>query len=220
MSKKKTSLSISVFKDVVVYATYLLLIWGFYRLIFKLPDQIEETVVKPIIWLVPLFFLLKKEKSSVSSLGITFKNIFPAIYMAVGLGLIFLLEAVAANYFKYKGLNFAANTGDLTLFPSLGISFATAVTEEIAFRGYIFARTWKVLNNEYLANILTSLVWVAIHIPVTVFVWKLGPSAMATYLILTFLFGLGSAFIYAKTQNIASSILLHVLWEWPIILFR
>jgi membrane protease YdiL (CAAX protease family) len=44
--------------------------------------------------------------------------------------------------------------------------------------------------------------------------------AALVYLLLTTLFGVGSAFIYARTKNVFSSIFLHVLWEWPIILFR
>jgi membrane protease YdiL (CAAX protease family) len=31
---------------------------------------------------------------------------------------------------------------------------------------------------------------------------------------------MGSAFIFSRTKNIWGSILLHVLWAWPIILFR
>jgi membrane protease YdiL (CAAX protease family) len=52
------------------------------------------------------------------------------------------------------------------------------------------------------------------------FVWNLDFSAGVSYLFITAIFGFGSAFLFAKTGNVASSILLHVLWEWPIILFR
>jgi len=45
-------------------------------------------------------------------------------------------------------------------------------------------------------------------------------TALAAYFLLTTLFGIGSAFVFARTRNVFSSILLHVLWEWPIILFR
>jgi membrane protease YdiL (CAAX protease family) len=124
------------------------------------------------------------------------------------------------NFVKYGSFNFGAYIGPGALLPSLGISFATAVSEEISFRGYIFSRLWGVLKNEWLANVLTSLVWALVHIPVTVFVWKLSFSAAVAYLFLTTLFGIGSAFVFARTKNVASSILLHVLWSWPIILFR
>ena len=207
-------------KNATVFAAYLLIVWGFYRLIVKLPDEIEELILKPIIWLVPLVFLLKKEKMGISSLGITLKNLFPAVYFSLGLGAIFALEAVVLNYTKYGNFVFAANIGEKFILSSIGLSFATAFSEEIAFRGYIFNRVWKALGNEWVANLATSVAWVLIHVPVAIFVWKLNFSATAIYLLLTTLFGIGSAFVFARTKNIFSSILLHVLWEWPIILFR
>lgn len=207
-------------KHVTIFAVYILLIWGFYRILFKLPDEVEELILKPIIWLTPIFFILKKENLGVTSLGITFKNFFPAIYFSLGLGAIFAIEAVILNYVKYGSFNFGANIGQNGLIFSLGITFATAISEEVSFRGYIFNRLWGILDNELTANIVTSVVWALVHVPVTVFVWKLDLASAALYLFLTTLFGIGSAFVFARTKNVFSSIFLHVLWEWPIILFR
>lgn len=207
-------------KNITIYAIFILIVWGFYRVLFKLPDNIEELILKPIIWLIPLLFLLKKEKLGISSLGITLKNLFPAIYLSLGLGAVFAIEAIFLNFLKYKTFNFGANIGSGGLILPLAVSFATAFSEEVSFRGYIFNRLWGVLGSEWLANVLTSFVWALVHIPVTIFVWKLTFSAAALYLVLTFLFGLGSAFLFARTRNVFSSVFLHVLWQWPIILFR
>ena len=209
------------FKNAVGLAVYLLIVWGFYRFLFQLPEDIEELFIKPVIWLIPLTILVIKERQSVSTLGITFKNLFPAVYYALGLGVFFVIEAMAINYIKYGGqFNFGANIGNLAFLPALGISFVTAFSEELTFRGYIFTRIWNFLGNEIWANVVTSLFWALIHVPITVFVWKLDLTASLTYLFLTTLFGVGSAFVYARTRNILSPILLHVLWQWPIILFR
>ena len=207
-------------KHVTVFSVYLVLIWAFYRFLFDLPDQVEELVVKPIVWLVPIFWLNVKEAFPLSSLGITFKNLFPSIYLSLGLGAIFVLEAVLTNFFKYGYLNFAANIGNLPILSSLGISFATAFSEETAFRGYVFGRLWFALKDEWAANVASSLVWTIVHIPIAFFIWKLDLASGILYLILTAVFGIGSAFIFGKTKNIFGSVLLHVLWEWPIILFR
>lgn len=215
MSAKTTTI-----KHVVVYSTYLLLVWALYRFLFKLPDQIEELLIKPIIWLVPIFWLSAKEKMPLSSLGITFKNLFPSIYLSLGLGAIFVLEAVLTNFFKYGHLNFGANIGDMPILNSLGISFATAFSEETAFRGYIFGRLNLVLKDEWAANVASSLIWTIVHVPIAFFIWKLNFAAGLVYLFLTAIFGIGSAFVFGRTKNIFGSVLLHVLWEWPIILFR
>ena len=207
-------------KNATIYVTYLLIVWCFYRFLFKLPDNIEELIVKPIIWLVPIFFLLKREKLGLASVGITLKNLFPAIYLSLGLGALFVMEALIVNFLKYGGFNFGANVGSAPFTATLGLSFATAVSEETAFRGYLFSRVTIALKNEWLANILTGIAWTAIHVPIAFLVWNLGLSAGIVYLLITAIFGLGSAFLFAKTGNLASSILLHILWEWPIILFR
>ncbi len=210
----------TVVKHVTIYSAYLLLIWAVYRFLFKLPDQVEELVIKPVLWLVPIFWLTVKEKFPISSLGITFKNLFPSIYLSLGLGAIFVIEAVLTNYFKYGHLNFAANIGNVPILYSFGLSFATAFSEETAFRGYIFGRLWFVLKDEWAANIASSVIWTAVHIPIAFFIWKLSLPSAILYLVLTMTFGIGSAFIFGRTKNILGSILLHILWEWPIILFR
>lgn len=207
-------------KHAIILSTYIFLIWGFYRLLFKLPEEIEEFLIKPVLWLTPTFILLKKEKLPLSSVGITLKNLFPAVYLSLGLGAFFVMEAAITNFIKYGGLNFNANIGDKALLYSLAISFATATSEELSFRGYVFTRIWQALGNELWANLITSLIWTLVHLPITVFIWKLNLVASITYLFLTFIFGLGAAFLYARTKNVFSSIFLHVLWEWPIILFR
>ena len=210
----------AVIKHITIYSVYLILIWTFYRFLFQLPDQVEELVVKPVLWLIPIFWISAKEKFNISSIGLTFKNLFPSIYLSLGLGIIFVLEAVLGNFFKYGHLNFGANIGNLPLLTSLGLSFATAFSEEIAFRGYIFGRLWMVLKSEWSANLVTTILWTIVHIPIAFFVWKYNFVTGILYLMLTAAFGIGSAFIFGKTKNIWGSIFLHVLWEWPIILFR
>lgn len=207
-------------KNAVLLFTFLLIFWGCYRLIFKLPDEVEELILKPIVWIIPVLYLVRKEKENLESIGVTSKNLFPAIYSSLILGSLFVIEALVANYIKYGKFNFGANLGTESMALSLGLSFATAISEEIVFRGYIFTRLWHTLGNELRANIITSIGWTIIHIPITIFVNKLAPFDAILYLFLTFIFGIGSSFIYARTKNISSSILLHVLWEWPILLFR
>jgi membrane protease YdiL (CAAX protease family) len=162
----------SVVKHITIYSVYLVLFWAFYRFLFQLPDQIEELVVKPVLWLIPIFWITAKERFKISSLGFTFKNLFPSIYLSLGLGIIFVLEAVLGNFFKYGYLKFGANIGNLPLFTSLGLSFATAFSEETAFRGYIFGRLWGVLGSEWSANLVSSILWTMVHIPIAFFVWK------------------------------------------------
>jgi membrane protease YdiL (CAAX protease family) len=215
MPKKETAV-----KHATLLLAYLLVVWGFYRFLFKLPEEIEELVTKPILWLVPVIYLVRKEKGNLASIGITFENLFPAIYFALGLGVVFAIEGALINFIRYGGANFSANIGENLFITALGLSLVTAITEEITFRGYLFARIWRVMGSEWRANFLTSFFWALVHIPVAIFWWDLPLPSTLTFLMLTAFFGVGSAFVFARTKNIFSSILLHVLWSWPIILFR
>lgn len=210
----------SIIKNVTIYVTYLIIIWAFYRFLFKFPDEIEETIIKPILWLLPILYFVRKEKSTLTSIGITLKNLFPAIYLSLGLGSVFVIEALLTNYLKYGNLNFGANIGSLPLMSSLGLSFATAFSEETAFRGYVYSRLSSVINGEWAANLIQTIAWTAVHVPIAFFIWHYTIPQAIIYLSITAIFGLGSAFIFGRTKNIFGSILLHVLWEWPIILFR
>jgi membrane protease YdiL (CAAX protease family) len=210
----------TIIKNVTIYATYLIIIWAFYRFLFQLPDNIEELAVKPILWLIPIYLIMRKEGFRLSDIGITFRNLMPSLYLSLGLGIIFLIEGVLTNFLKYGGFHFGANIGSTPLAASLGLSFATAFSEETAFRGYIFGRLLTVLKNELSANIISSSLWTVVHIPIAFFVLGYTIPQGIIYLILTAIFGLGSAFVFARTKNVFGSVLLHVLWEWPIILFR
>lgn len=210
----------TVVKDVTIYTAYLIIVWAFYRFLFRFPDNVEELIIKPVVWLLPIIYFIRKERAGLSSLGITLKNVFPSIYLALGLGSVFVIEGLLTNFLKYGRFNFGANIGTMPLFSSLVLSFATAFSEETAFRGYIFNKLSGVMKNEIAANLIQTIVWTGIHIPIAFFIWKYTLIQGLVYLFITAVFGIGSAFIFGRTKNIFGSTLLHVLWEWPIILFR
>jgi len=207
-------------KHSTLLATYLLIVWGFYRFIFKFPENIEDIVIKPLLWLVPVAILVKKEKLGPKSVGLTSKNLFSSIYSSLILGIVFAFVGMAVNYAKYQSFNFTSNIGESPFFTALLLSLVTGFTEEVTFRGYIFNRVWHALNNEWLANLTVSAVWGLVHIPIAIFWWKLNLMGTLGTLILVTIFGIGSSYVFARTKNVTSSVLLHMMWEWPIILFR
>ena len=207
-------------RHVTLLFAYLLIVWGFYRLLFQVPEPFDELLVKPVVWLVPVLIFLKKEKLGLNSIGITNKNLFPAIYFSLVLGALFAFEGFFINYFKYKGSLFSANIGEYDLYFALLLSVITGISEELTFRGYFYTRLVNILKNEWKATLITSAGWTMIHLPIALFDWKLDLSALSIYLLLIFIFGFGASFIYARTRNVIAPILLHVMWAWPILLFR
>ena len=92
--QKMTQIIDSKIKYSLYYVLYLVLVWSAYRISgISLPQEIDEFLVKPIIWLLPIGFILSKEGKGVETLGLTKKNLLPGIYLALFLGLIFAVEA-------------------------------------------------------------------------------------------------------------------------------
>jgi len=217
---KKESLSL---KHVFALFSFIFIVWSFYRYLPQLlPLWVEELILKPLVWLLPLFWLIRKiEKKTFSSLGLVRINIFPSIYWGVGLGLVFAFEGLMTNIFKYKGLELISlDYSPLVFLGLLFLSLVTAFSEELVFRGYIFNRLWQIWNKEWLANLVSSILFVVIHLPIGIFVLGYTPGVMLAYFLFVFIFAFGSAFVFGRTKNLISSILLHVFWAWPIILFR
>lgn len=210
-------------RHVFALFSFIFVVWAIYRYFPEiLPTWAEEVILKPVIWLIPTFWLVKKiEKLPLASLGMTKINLFPSLYWGIGLGMVFSLEGLLTNILKYG--NLSLETLQYTPLPFIGalaLSFITAFSEELVFRGYIFNRLWQVWKKELLASIVSAILFAIIHLPIGVFVLGYAPTVMLTFLFLVFIFGIGSAFVFARTGNIASSILLHVLWSWPIVLFK
>lgn len=218
---KSASPSPSSFRHLIAVYLFIFTAWGFYRLLFRLPEPIEEVILKPLVWLTPLFYILYREKKSLSSIGWTSSGLTTSLIWGLGLGLIFLLEGFGLSYLKNHALPFAhlrLLSPDFSLL--LGLSLATAVSEETVFRGFFFNRLWHTSRNELSANLISSLAWTALHVPVAIFIYKYSSNQLPIYLLLVFLFGIGSSIVFARTRNLTSSVLLHLLWALPIQLFR
>ena len=217
--KKSTDQS---FKNAIKLFFIVFLIWGIYRALFRFPAEIEELVFKPLIWLVPTFYFLKKENAKLASIGFNSKNLLQSLYLGIGLGMIFGVIAYLTNIVKYGGDSTLSGFGfdQNSLLIALGISLVTAFSEETLFRGYLLTRFAQGLKNSGAAIVLTTTCWVMIHLPILFFVNNLGFEDIIGRSLLTAAFGFGSATIFARTQNIAAPILLSIFWSWPILLFR
>lgn len=187
---------------------------------FKFSDVVEELYIKPVIWLLPFLYIFPKDKLKPADFGITFRNFFPSVYLSVALGVGFAFLGLISNIVKYHEINFEANIGPMLLGTSLLVSFATSVTEELVFRGYLLSVFLREFDRKLIPIFFSTILWTAMHGPISYFVWGMNGVQILIYLTLTFFYGLGASVIFVRTKNIASSVFLHVLWEWPIVLFR
>jgi len=202
----------------------LFIVWGLYRFLFRLPEELEEGILKPLIWLGPLFWLVgaKENRSIFPSLGFNRKNILPSFYWGIGLGAILTLEGLLINYLKYNSFSFisAPYESAEAFFVAFGLSLVTAFCEEVAFRGFMLNRLAETLKEEKVSNLLTSFCFTLIHFPAAFFVYHYPFPQIVIYFFLIFLASLAAGFSFLKNKNVLAPILVHFFWWWPIILFR
>lgn len=205
----------------LIYFLYLLVVWSIYRLVFHQTEMVDEMLVKPIVWLLPLFlFFLSKSQLSLRDLGIKKEGLSTSLFLSLGLGFVFLLISLYANYQKYDNrLFFSADIGASNLWVLIVLILATSLTEELVFRGYFFA-SFRHLMGSWRAGILVTLFWVVIHFPIIIFSSNLTFEQTILYFGVTSLYGAGALVVYVITDNLLAPILLHLMWSIPIILFR
>ena len=208
-------------KRVLAVFLFVFLVWSFYRATFLLPEWFEELILKPIVFLLPVLWVVQKEKEKLSSIGFSTKNLYRNIYFGLGLGVVFAVLGVLTNYWKYGGIAFATfGLTGASLLWLMFLSLATAFSEEILFRGYIFTRLLKIGKNGWMATIVSALLFALIHLPISIFVWDYSLSMVFVQGFLAFLLGFGNAFLMAKTGTIVAPVINHTLWGLTVFLFR
>jgi len=199
-----------------------LLAWSLYRYFFRLPEPIDEFVVKPLVFILPVvWFVLKKEHRGLDSIGITTKNLFQSILIGCGFGLLFGGEAILANTLKY---------GSLTLSPVpallqyglpmiVALSLATSISEEILSRGFFFSRLFEASKNLVQSVIMSTLLFVAFHIPILLTSLRFQGTTLILFFMTSFVLGIANSLIFHKTKSLVAPILIHLFWNVTVAVF-
>jgi membrane protease YdiL (CAAX protease family) len=218
---KKVTESISV-EPVVQLWAWILLLWSLYRYFLTMPEWVDELIAKPIVFVLPvLYYVFKKEKLGWKSLGITSDKIFTSIYIGLGFGMMFAVEGVVANSLKNGTLTINPITPlkIYGLIPLLLLSLATAFSEELLSRGFIFSRVLDLTKRFGYATAVSVILFVLLHIPILVTTNRLQGSALILYFITNALLAFINCVIFGKTKSLVAPILVHVFWNMTMALY-
>lgn len=178
------------------YYIYLILVWGSFRYFIHLPEVIEELWFKPILWLTPLFWWNLALKNKV--------NVFNNKWIETclwGLGLALLYWVVVRKL----------NIGLPVLgWEIIGVSMATAITEELTFSGFIMGYLERYAKGNILNAVLVGIMAAVIRLPIIVFVYKLDWISIFGVLLIAGASGMMNAWIRQRTGNVAGSIIARV----------
>lgn len=201
---------------------WIALTWALYRNFLRLPEWADEFLFKPLVFAIPVLWYVKnKERRPLSSLGLTGKNLFTSIYIGLGFGFVFAFEGLAANAIKYGKLQINpidafTQYGMVTL---LALSFATAFSEELLSRGFVFSRLLEKSKNLPYASIVSTVLFVLLHIPILVTMHKLQGVTLVIFFVTDFILGLANSLLFYNTGSLVAPILVHIFWNMTVALY-
>lgn len=195
--------------------------WGLYRLVFRLPEAIEETILKPIVF-VGSVFLVERPRNwgkyflTVWGTGDWFKSLF----LGLGFGLLYIIFYGFASFLSFGNLQLGSELANHLWASFIGLGIMTAIWEEWLFSGYIFSELKKFTANRMTARITTALLFAAIHLPILAFGYKFTGFTLIFQLLLLSVLGLGNTILIGFSKNLLAPIVAHTLWGVAIFLFR
>jgi membrane protease YdiL (CAAX protease family) len=209
-------------KNSVLVGILLSVLWGGFRILFSLNNGLDEVLVKPLIFFSILYlFHFLIEKKLVRDLGVSSVQVWRKCL--IGAGAAAILIVYKTFIFSLRSGNFSLQLSPLTgpeLIWAIVVSFATACTEELVFRGYIQQRILEKTQNIAIAIGVSNFFFVLIHIPRAIFVLHMSAFDLLSYLLLLSFLGIINSLIFWRTKNIAAPITTHWLWNTATVLFK
>jgi membrane protease YdiL (CAAX protease family) len=218
---KKVSAFIGSLSPIYHLWAWILLVWSLYRYFFKLPEWADEFIFKPLVFVAPvLWYVLKKERRNLASIGITGKNFFNSLYIGIGFGLAFAVEGLLVHAVKYGKLD----VNPISAFGTYGffliiISLATAFSEELLSRGFIFNRIFEKTKNLFYSAAIGALFFVLLHIPILVTANKLQGMTLVLFFTTDIILALANSMLFATTGSLVAPILVHIFWNMTVALY-
>jgi membrane protease YdiL (CAAX protease family) len=181
----------------IAVALLVLVLWSSYRLLFPENLLLDEMLLKPLIWLFPVYIVTRFK-----NLGYSSKNIYKNIIIGLSVGLLLSLERIFVGHLKPE-----------FSFVFILSALFTAITEEIFFRGYLLNRWLRYFKKPYLALILNGLYFTLTHVPIAYFVFHYSGIYLFSYLVANFIFGFVDVILFYKTKSIFAPIANHFVWN-------
>lgn len=212
-------------RQIFIVWFFIFILWSFYRAYFYLPETVDEFIVKPLIFVVPVLFVVwvwENRKIKELGLWVKAKDFIFDLYIGVVLGIILAVEGLLANFLKYGQFSFEPVRAVFLakgIMPFLLINLAASISEEILGRGYLYSRLYKVSKNQLGAAIFSSFLVVILHLPIMFTRLHLSGNALLFYPLSIFLMGVTNSYLYSLRRSLTLPILLHTFWNMTISLY-
>jgi membrane protease YdiL (CAAX protease family) len=222
---KKVTKAVGLFTETIspIYHlwAWILLVWSVYRYFTRFPEWVDEFIFKPLVFVLPVaWYVVKREKRRLDSVGVTWKNFFPSLYIGIGFGLIFAIEGILAHYIKYK--SFAVNP--IAAFGTYGfglifLSLATAFSEELLCRGFLFNRILEKTKKIIPSAVTVAILFILLHVPMLLTINKLQGTTLVIFFLTDFILSIANSMLFVTTGSLVAPMLVHLFWNMTVALY-
>lgn len=176
--------------------------------------EIIQEICKCILWISPAVYCIGRFSDD---LEISWKEMFCFKIPVKKLLPWLFLMIVIPLWNAYRANGSIGIHSDFRLYSLIGGFITVGITEEIVFRGWLYNVTLKKLPSGY-AEVLNAVLFLLIHIPI----WQLHgelatnllSGAWVSIVILSYLF----SWIFKETRNLWVPIILHMIWDFVVII--
>ncbi|MDH7476713.1 MAG: CPBP family glutamic-type intramembrane protease [Microgenomates group bacterium] len=201
----------------------ILIVWSVYRYYFHLPDWFDEFIAKPIVFVAPVYFYIKKreKKEFFTAINWNLKPVASNLFFGFAIGLIFFITALFGNYIKFQKFVFLPGKAInlLNIFLIICLALATSITEEILSRGFVLKRLYEESKNIYTSSFFSSILFFFLHVPILFTNIKITGNLLLYFMVTDLLLSLTVSFIYLEKKDLNLPILVHLFYNLSIYFF-
>lgn len=220
--KDKTTSKVSPTQRALNVWAVILIIWSIYRANIRMPDWFDEFIAKPIVFILPVYYYLSHvdKKNFFQAIWFKPKQLLRDIAYGVGIGVIFFITSIAANYVKFHKLLHIS--GSLTL-QGIGhitiLAVATGISEEILSRGFVLKKLYEESKNVYTSSFFASILFFFLHVPILFTTAKISGNTLLLFMATDLILSLVNCFIYLDRKSLVVPILIHAMYNIALAFF-
>lgn len=200
----------------------ILIIWSIYRANVKMPEWFDEFIAKPLVFILPVFYYIKNvdKKGFFSSLWIKPKQLINDLALGLGIGAIFFVTALFANYIKFHRIISLGTTFTIkNIFLVVIIALATGISEEILSRGFVLKKLYEESKNIYTSSFFASILFFFLHVPILFTNAKIVGNMLILFMATDLILSLVNSFIYLDRKSLVLPILIHAMYNIALTFF-
>ena len=199
-----------------------LIIWAIYRSKVKFPEEFDEFVAKPLVFILPVWYYIThmEKRNFFDGIDLRFKSIRADVLMGLGIGGVFFISALLANLMSGRAMTLGGYglnpTGIATV---VAIAIATGISEEILSRGFILKRLYEESKNMYLSSFFASILFFFLHVPMLFTNPHINGNMLLMFMLTDMVLSLTCSFIFLSRKSLTLPILIHAFYNLAIIFF-